>query len=501
VSEPFIKYSILDDVTPDFYLGAGKSGVQPSQVASLSMVTATVMTIEFMFFMTLAVLGVRQWQAGHALADNGLIPALALTLLLLNLFSAAKLYRIEVIGRFDLFCRHFAGVMIVLLAAALCGAMFLRICDPAQVNQVPVGLLAAGGALSLGCMIGFRYLCTEAFRFCVERGFVSHNVVVLGTTELAKKFIDRVQAQKLGVRVTAVFDHEILPSAQGSQPGGVPAGVTELLRYSKRNAIDTVVIALPVIYAPDLDALVRQLEVQPLRIRLLPYCWDRHTRSGGCAPAGEVPGMTLLAVSDPPISGLNRMLKSGLDVVAASLALLLFGPLMLICAAGIKMSSPGPVLFRQKRIGYRNTEFSVYKFRTMHAAACNTGRLTERNDPRVFEFGRLLRKLSLDELPQLLNVLKGDMSLVGPRPHMPEARAAGMYYHRAVADYAARHRVKPGITGLAQVSGWRGPTETIEQIERRVEHDLKYIQEWSLFLDIKILMKTALVGFFGKNAF
>jgi lipopolysaccharide/colanic/teichoic acid biosynthesis glycosyltransferase len=137
----------------------------------------------------------------------------------------------------------------------------------------------------------------------------------------------------------------------------------------------------------------------------------------------------------------------------------------------------------------------------MHVAGQPHTRLTTRNDERVFPFGALLRKLSFDELPQLINVLNGDMSLVGPRPHMPEARAAGKLYFEAVNEYAGRHRVKPGMTGWAQVNGWRGPTETLEQIERRVEHDIYYIENWSLMLDAVILIKTVFVGFFGKNAF
>jgi lipopolysaccharide/colanic/teichoic acid biosynthesis glycosyltransferase len=158
-------------------------------------------------------------------------------------------------------------------------------------------------------------------------------------------------------------------------------------------------------------------------------------------------------------------------------------------------------LFRQKRIGYKGKAFDILKFRTMVVAQDVDTRLTVRDDPRVFKFGGFLRRFSLDELPQLINVLKGDMSLVGPRPHMPEAQAGGKYYFDAVIEYADRQRVKPGITGWAQVNGWRGPTETIAQIERRVEHDIYYIENWSLLLDFYILARTALLGFYGKNAF
>lgn len=137
----------------------------------------------------------------------------------------------------------------------------------------------------------------------------------------------------------------------------------------------------------------------------------------------------------------------------------------------------------------------------MHLTQLNSLELTIRNDPRIFAFGELMRKLSLDELPQLLNVLRGEMSLVGPRPHMPEARAAGRLYYELIPNYAARHRVKPGITGWAQVNGWRGPTETIDQLENRITHDLYYINNWSFGLDVMILVKTLFVGFFGENAF
>ena len=165
------------------------------------------------------------------------------------------------------------------------------------------------------------------------------------------------------------------------------------------------------------------------------------------------------------------------------------------------MTSPGPVLFRQKRIGYKGREFNIIKFRTMDYEFCGSYTPTRRSDNRVFKFGRILRKTSLDELPQLMNVLKGDMSLVGPRPHMIGQQVEGRSFFEAVNEYASRHRVKPGITGWAQVNGWRGPTETIEQIERRVEHDIFYIENWSPMLDLVILFRTLCAGFFGKNAF
>jgi exopolysaccharide biosynthesis polyprenyl glycosylphosphotransferase len=176
---------------------------------------------------------------------------------------------------------------------------------------------------------------------------------------------------------------------------------------------------------------------------------------------------------------------------------------MLAIALAIKLDSPGPVFFRQKRYGFNNQLIEVLKFRTMYHSARDekAERLTSRNDPRVTRLGAFLRRTSLDELPQFLNVLRGDMSIVGPRPHALAAKAGGLLYQEAVREYAARHRVKPGITGWAQINGWRGETETLEQIKKRVEHDLAYIENWSLLLDLKIIFRTVFTGFTGQRAY
>ena len=192
------------------------------------------------------------------------------------------------------------------------------------------------------------------------------------------------------------------------------------------------------------------------------------------------------------------------DKVLGLTALVLLAPVLLACAIGIKLTSPGPVFYRQPRQGFKGREFMIYKFRTMHQSdsPALATKLTERGDPRIFPFGSLLRKSSLDELPQLFNVILGEMSLVGPRPHLRTARVGNaIQYDEAVAEYAARHRVKPGITGWAQVNGWRGPTEVLEQIQKRVEHDIYYVDNWSVTFDLWIMILTIVRGFFNKNAF
>jgi lipopolysaccharide/colanic/teichoic acid biosynthesis glycosyltransferase len=176
---------------------------------------------------------------------------------------------------------------------------------------------------------------------------------------------------------------------------------------------------------------------------------------------------------------------------------------MLFIALAIKLDSRGPVFFRQPRLGFNQKIFHVYKFRTMYVADSDKlgDQLTRKGDKRITRLGNLLRKSSLDELPQLLNVLSGDMSIVGPRPHPLNAKAADKRYDEVVDGYAARHRVKPGITGWAQVNGWRGETDTYEKIEKRVEHDLSYIERWSVLFDLRIILRTAVHGFYHDNAF
>ena len=192
------------------------------------------------------------------------------------------------------------------------------------------------------------------------------------------------------------------------------------------------------------------------------------------------------------------------DKVVGSLMLILLSPVLLLTALAVKLDSPGPVLFRQKRFGFNNELVEVFKFRSMYVDKLDQGaaKLVTKGDPRVTRVGRFIRKTSLDELPQLLNVVFfGNLSLVGPRPHALQAKAADRLYDQVVDGYFARHRVKPGITGWAQIHGWRGETDTQDKIQKRVEHDLYYIENWSLLLDLMIILKTPTSLLGDKNAY
>jgi Undecaprenyl-phosphate glucose phosphotransferase len=443
--------------------------------------------------------------ASLGLESGSVIAAMAGAGFVLLLFYVTRLHRVEMIGNFPNFMRYFQKVWLVLFLAASTVdlAFVLKGSSPTHhAHQLHWFYIALYFTVGWSVFAGARFSLSRLFRLCANSDVIGHKVVVVGATDLAAQLIERTKRDAMGVKVAAIFDDEP-ENAPQRMLAGVPVrgNIEDLLTYNKRHEIDTVVVALPMVNNERMRDLVWRLSLQPLRVRLLPSALALETSSSWCAPIRELPGIHLMTIVDLPIERSGLIIKSLFDRAIAAFALLLFAPLMITCAIAIKVTSPGPIFFRQKRIGYRNRQFDVFKFRSMHVAACNTGKLTVRNDPRVFAFGRIMRKLSFDELPQLFNVLLGDMSMVGPRPHMPEARAGGHLYFDAIREYAARHRVKPGITGWAQVNGWRGPTDTIEQLEKRVMHDLYYINNWSFALDLRILVMTAFVGFFGKNAY
>jgi putative colanic acid biosynthesis UDP-glucose lipid carrier transferase len=213
----------------------------------------------------------------------------------------------------------------------------------------------------------------------------------------------------------------------------------------------------------------------------------------------NIDGMPALSVCDTPFHGTDAVLKRAFDLVLSGVAVVLLAPLMAILAIGVKISSPGPALFRQRRYGLHGEEIAVYKFRSM--TVCEDGvAVTQatRNDPRITRFGRFLRRTSLDELPQLFNVLEGKMSLVGPRPH---AVAHNELYRKLICGYMIRHKVRPGISGWAQVNGLRGETDTVDKMSARVKFDIDYLNQWSIWLDIKILVRTVLLVVRDRRAY
>jgi Undecaprenyl-phosphate glucose phosphotransferase len=340
-----------------------------------------------------------------------------------------------------------------------------------------------------------RLAIDQSLRHRIRQGDYFHSVAIIGHEANMTAMIGKLDR---GFHIHGFW--RLPDNAQQIEMSSISSEEQSLLDAIAGEGPDTIIIAMQALAPEKLNALLRNLRRYPVNIYATPQSLSLPETSCNWGRWDEVPDLTLIPLASFPISKLALVAKNVIDRLIALLTLLIVVPVFFICAIGIAISDPGPILFAQKRIGYKGREFQILKFRTMYVTPKPNRELTTRDDPRIFPFGKFLRKTSLDELPQLFNVLAGDMSVVGPRPHMPEASVAGVLYFEAVEDYYARHRVKPGITGWAQVNGWRGPTETIDQIRSRVEFDLYYIENWSLALDFSVMVKTAF-SLFGENVF
>ncbi|HUI18570.1 MAG TPA: undecaprenyl-phosphate glucose phosphotransferase [Alphaproteobacteria bacterium] len=331
-----------------------------------------------------------------------------------------------------------------------------------------------------------------------RRGLLRVKIAIVGATPLATRLRRRLHARKdEQYEFVGIYDDDPPKAAPGEEEVRVTGTIADLLARFRRDPVDEVVIALPWHESERIAALLKELKTLPANVRLCPEAVGFDVPTRGFMTLGGIP---MLGVYERPLHGWNIVLKSLEDRLIASVILFLTLPFMALIAIAIKLDSPGPVLFGQKRYGFNNNEFTVYKFRTMVAAAAAEAdvRQATRDDPRITRLGAFLRRTSLDELPQLFNVLNGDMSLVGPRPHAVQHNEE---FAKTIDDYLGRHRVKPGITGWAQVNGLRGETDSLRKMQLRVQCDLYYIDHWSLFLDLKILFLTVFVGFVHENAY
>ncbi len=324
-----------------------------------------------------------------------------------------------------------------------------------------------------------------------NRGTFNQRVAVFGASAQGERFAQYVLGNpRLTITMVGFFDDRVGDRIL-SAPAGLPVlgNLTTLVGMIREGLIDQVVVALPWSAEARLQQVVSRLALTPVRIRLAPDMASFIFAKRPMVLLGDLPVMTLF---ERPISGMDALLKRAEDLILSSLILMVLSPLMAIVALAVKLDSPGPILFRQPREGFNNRPFDVLKFRSMYTDLGQVDRIDQasRHDPRVTRIGRLIRRTSIDELPQLFNVFRGDMSLVGPRPHAPSTRAGDRLFSEVVASYAARHKVKPGITGWAQVCGWRGETDTEDKLVKRLEHDLHYIENWSFGFDLYILFRT-----------
>jgi polysaccharide biosynthesis protein PslA len=334
-----------------------------------------------------------------------------------------------------------------------------------------------------------------------ESGALGTRIAIYGCGEGTRELIDSIAADSgPAARIDGLYDERGGRGDEYLEGREVSRDVDELIARAKAHEIDAVMLNLPWSAYDRIDALVHRLEQVNVDILMAP---SRMQIQAGRQSIGFVRSIPTLSLYRRPVTGLQALGKVLLDRGLAAAGLILLCPALLLVALLIKLDSPGPVLFRQKRRGMNNDPFDMLKFRSMyvHAEDQKAEKLVTRGDSRVTRIGAFIRRTSIDELPQLINVLKGDMSLVGPRPHVCEAKAADRLYEEVVRRYPARHRVLPGITGLAQVRGFRGNGWDEDEIVNRVKSDLEYIDRWSLGLDIAIILRTALTLVLHRNVY
>ena len=320
--------------------------------------------------------------------------------------------------------------------------------------------------------------------------------VIAGANDLGRRLAERLRDPMLGTRVAGYFDDrgagrlQNLPAAQNL------GDLSRLADFARAQRIDVIYIALPMASQPRILRLLEDLRDTTASIYFVP---DIFVSDLIQARVDSIGGLPVVAVCESPFYGFNGMVKRMSDIVLASVILVLIAPLLLAIAIGVKLSSSGPILFKQRRYGLDGRKIVVYKFRSMTVAEDgDLVRQATRNDSRITRFGAFLRRTSLDELPQFINVLQGRMSVVGPRPH---AVAHNETYRKLIRGYMIRHKVRPGITGLAQVNGFRGETETVEKMKGRIDMDLTYLRNWALLLDLQIILKTVVVVLGRQNAY
>jgi Undecaprenyl-phosphate glucose phosphotransferase len=420
-----------------------------------------------------------------------------MTYLVIQTFSVVGLYRFAAI-------RHpvqqagkiisiFAAVVLVLVAAAF----FLKISE--EFSRV---WILASSILAVSMILLVRGASVRVLRTLATRGRLTRKIMIYGaeteTAELLEHF--RLLNEPWN-KIIGVFDDRKQRAGRNLGDIQVAGDLQDLIRHARLERAEEIIVALPwECLHGRVNEIFRELSMLPTNVRLCP---DRTVMGILSRPLDYTHGLPMISVLDMPMTGWNAVVKRMFDFCVSGLLLLFLSPLMAAIMIGVKLDSRGPIFFRQRRYGFNNELIEVWKFRTMKVDQqdADAERLATYNDPRVTRFGSLLRRTSLDELPQLYNVFNGSMSLVGPRPHALKAKAGNALYEDVVGEYAKRHRVKPGITGWAQVNGWRGETDTEEKIIKRVEHDLYYIDNWSIWLDIKILLRTLGVVFAQENAY
>jgi Undecaprenyl-phosphate glucose phosphotransferase len=423
------------------------------------------------------------------------IPVILAACLLANLaFNAARTHRITMYRTLlNQLGRVLAGWTIVMVVVAV-GIFFFKAGD--LFSRVWLASWFFGGAALL---VAYRLALRQVVQHWTAQGRLRRRTVIVGGGKDAEDLIARIDSGASNdITLLGLFDDRIDDRSPERVAGFPKLGrVADLIEFARRTPVDLVLVSMPLSAEKRVLDMLTQLWVLPVDIRLSAHMSKLKFTDKAYSYVGD---LAVFDMADRPISDWNLVFKWLFDKVVALTALILLSPVMIATAIAIKLESKGSVFFMQNRHGFNNELIKIYKFRSMRTDMLDAtaSKLVTKGDPRVTKVGKFIRKSSIDELPQLFNVLKGELSIVGPRPHALQAKADNKLYYEAVEGYFARHRVKPGMTGWAQVNGWRGETDTIDKIMQRVNHDLYYIEHWSILFDLYIVAMTP-VSLVSKN--
>lgn len=405
-------------------------------------------------------------------------------------FQSARLYHFNTIKAWPRYMDRLATMAGFAVALLFLVSLYVKFGD----DFSQIWLLATSGVGVL-IILPTRGLAAAFVRRQLRRGAFVRTVAIFGAGVQGRRFLERAKNHHDGVRrIVGVFDDR-RTWLQPLHDTKFCGGFDQLEAEVRNGRIDEVVVALPWTAETRILKIVNRLRELPVDVYLGSDLVGHRLPTHCARIIGGLPAYQVIRM---PFASWGGIVKRVIDIILAGLLLILLAPLLLVIAVAIKLDSRGPVLFRQRRYGFNNESIIIYKFRSMRHEPEAPFRQATSTDPRVTAFGHFLRRSSFDELPQLFNVLAGTMSLVGPRPHPVELN---QHFAAVIEGYMGRHRVKPGITGLAQINGLRGETDTLEKMRARVEHDIHYIENWSLALDLRILALTSFKSWSGPNAY
>jgi len=384
----------------------------------------------------------------------------------------------------------------ILTTWSVCVAMSLSIAFFFKVSEdYSRVVLGAWFAVTPFVLIFWRFTCRHLNRF-LRPHHNKEKSIIIGATRAGLQLAGGLKQYKEREELVGFYDDRKLDRIGTVLPAPLCGCVEDALLLAKKHSVENVYIALPMEATKRIKHILNAFADANARVHVVPDFFTFDLMQSRLRSVGE---MVTVSVYDTPFYGFTTVIKRLEDVFIGSIILLLISPVLIAVGLGVKLSSPGPVIFKQERYGLDGRPIKVWKFRSMRVM--DNGAVVKqatKNDPRVTKFGAFIRRTSLDELPQFINVITGQMSIVGPRPH---AVAHNEEYRCLIDKYMLRHHVKPGITGWAQINGYRGETDTLDKMEKRVEYDLIYIQSWSLWLDLKIIFLTVFKGFIGKTAY